>query len=83
MDIQEKAIYTKYFYLAPKNSRITKKQFHGLFQEYLKYPNRKAKLLKKLKEMTIKKGKLYKQNMMKSAKNNKSNKYNKKTRKTR
>jgi hypothetical protein len=56
MDIQENTIYTKYSYLVPKNSKIPKKQFHELFQEYVKNPERKSELIKKLKTVSIKKG---------------------------
>jgi hypothetical protein len=73
MDIQEKTIYTKYSYLVPKNSKISKKQFHELFQDYVKHPERKSELIKKLKTLSIKKG----------MKSKKSIKRNKRTRKRR
>lgn len=70
MDIQENTIYTKYTYLVPKKSRISKKQFRMMFQEYVKNPQRKKGLLKKLRELSIKKGKSYK--MKKSTNYNKT-----------
>ena len=59
MNIQENAVYIKYQYLVPKGRKISKKQFNKLFQEYEKHPDRKDQLIKKLREMSIKKGKSY------------------------
>ena len=58
MDVQESTIYTKYIYLAPKGSRVSKKVFHKLYEEYVKHPERKEKLIQKLRELSIKQGKL-------------------------
>jgi hypothetical protein len=74
MDIQERTVYTKYGYLVPKNSKISKKQFHELFLEYVKHPEHKDMLMKKVKELSIKKGKMYKRTNKKSSKNKKSKK---------
>lgn len=74
MDIQEKAVYTKYGYLVPKHSKIPRKQFHELFLEYVKHPEHKAMLMKKVKDLSIKKGNLYKRTIKKSSKNKKSKK---------
>jgi hypothetical protein len=82
MDIQERTVYTKYGYLVPKHSKISKKQFHELFQEYVKHPENKAKLIKNVRELSIKKGNIYKKSMKKSIKNKKSTK-NKKSRRKR
>jgi hypothetical protein len=48
MDIQERTVYTKYGYLVPKHSKIPRKQFHELFLEYVKHPEHKAMLMKKV-----------------------------------
>jgi DNA-directed RNA polymerase subunit H (RpoH/RPB5) len=74
MDIQENTIYTKYQYLVPKHSKISKKEFHEIFQEYVKHPERQTNLMNKLKKLSIKKGKLYKRTNKKSSKNKKSKK---------
>ena len=83
MDVQENTIYTKYLYLAPKGSRVSKKVFHDLYQQYVKNPELKEKLIQKLRELSIKEGKknaLKNKNKDKSSKNVKPVK-NKKTRK--
>ena len=65
MNIQENTVYTKYLYMAPKNGRLTRKQFHKLFQEYEKHPERKAMLIKRAREMSIKKNNMYKKSLKK------------------
>lgn len=60
MNIQENTVYTKYLYMAPKHGRLSRKQIHKLFQEYEKHPERKAMLIKKAREMSIKKNNMYK-----------------------
>lgn len=59
MNIQENTVYTKYQYLVPKGRKISKKQFNKLFQEYEKDPDHKKQLIRRLREMSIKKGKSY------------------------
>jgi hypothetical protein len=81
MDIQENTLYTKYGYLVPKHSKISKKQFHEIFQEYVKHPEYKTKLIKNVRELSIKKGNIYKMGMKKSLKNKKSMKNKKSTKK--
>jgi hypothetical protein len=56
MNVQESTIYTKYIYLAPKGSRIPKKKFHELFEIYVKHPELKDKLIKKLRRLSIEQG---------------------------
>ena len=68
MNIQENTLYTKYGYLAPKHGKITKKQFHKIYQEYEQHPERKAKLIKRLKVMSIKKNSMYNTRKNKSLK---------------
>jgi hypothetical protein len=71
MSIQESAIWTKYEMLVPKEKKISKKVFHQLFEEYVKHPDKKDALLKKLRYLSMQKGKEY-------IKKNKSKKFSKK-----
>ena len=79
MDIQESTIYTKYIYLAPKGSRVSKKVFHNLYEQYVKHPELKEKLIQKLRELIIKQGKIneLKNKNKNVVKNNKTNKITK------
>ena len=84
MDIQESTVYTKYTYLAPKGSRIPKKQFHALFEQYVKHPELKEKLIQKLRELSIKQGKknaLKNKNKKTTTTNKSKSNKNKRTRK--
>jgi len=56
MEIQESTIWTKYKYLVPAKNRVSRKQFHSLYEEYQLHPNKKAAIMAKLKSMTLKKG---------------------------
>jgi hypothetical protein len=81
-EIQESAIWTKYIYLAPKHRRISRKRFHELYEEYVKHPERKEKLLRKLRALSIEQGKINEQKKKKSQEKKKSGKNkNKGTRK--
>jgi hypothetical protein len=53
MDVQESTVYTKYIYLAPKGSRVPKKVFHALFEQYVKHPELKEKLIQKLRLLAL------------------------------
>ena len=85
MNIQESAIWTKYLYLVPKHRRISRKRFHALYEEYVKHPERKEQLLRKLRALSIEQGKKYeresKKKMMDKNKNKSRDKKNKGTRK--
>lgn len=58
MNIQESAIWTKYIYIVPKERRIPREKFHELYEEYTKHPERKEKLLRKLRALSIEQGKI-------------------------
>ena len=59
MSIQESAIWTKYEMLVPKEKKISKKVFLQLFEEYVKHPDKKDSLLKKLRYLSMQKGREY------------------------
>ena len=58
MNIQESAVWIKYLYLAPKGRRISRKKFHELYEEYVKHPERKEMLIRKLRKLSREQGKI-------------------------
>jgi hypothetical protein len=48
----EKILWGKYTIFVPKKNRISKKVFHAMYIDYKKHPEKRQKLLNKLKSLS-------------------------------